>query len=81
MSCVVSGSAAEPGIDLVCTDVPGSAASTPGRMVDVGGTCHPVCMDGRTDPDDSGMTDGWGCENEASCVVSGGVADTGMPCA
>jgi hypothetical protein len=52
-------------------------------MVDVGdGTCFVVCEDGSTDPDETtGETDGYGYESEETCVVPGGVADTGVPCA
>ncbi len=36
-----------------------------GLFREIGGNCYPVCVDPGTDPDG----DGWGWENEASCVV------------
>ena len=81
VSCVVSGSAADTG--EACEYVPPEPTenpSTPGGTVDIDGTCYPVCMDDSTDADETGATDGWGWENEESCIVPGGVADTGVPC-
>lgn len=75
-SCVVSGSAADTATPCELT----LPTSTPGGTVLVGTTCTPVCMDDSTDADEAGVTDGWGYENEASCVVPGGPADTGTPC-
>lgn len=83
VSCVVPGGTVDPGADdgEACTpDTPTGGMSTPGGTVDVGGTCFPVCMDDSTDADENGATDGWGWEDEASCVVPGGPQDTGMPC-
>lgn len=45
----------------------GGTSSTAGDGWLVSGTCHPLCTDGSADPDG----DGWGWENEASCVVVG----------
>src|SRR6187401_717452 len=39
--------------------------------VSVNGTCTRVCASAATDADATGQVDGWGWENEASCVVSG----------
>jgi mannan endo-1,4-beta-mannosidase len=47
----------------------------------INGTCVPVCMSDATDPDAMGMRDGWGWENEASCLVTGlAPASQAMPC-
>lgn len=46
-------------------DPPADAESTTG--VDIDGTCFALCEDSNTDPDG----DGWGWENEASCVITG----------
>ena len=37
------------------------------------GLAAPICESARSDPDG----DGWGWENEASCIVAGGAADSG----
>jgi len=80
VSCIVSGSAADTG--EACDYVPPEGGeSTPGGTVDIGGTCYPVCMDDSTDDDGTGTLDGWGYENEESCIVPGGLADTGVACA
>jgi hypothetical protein len=75
LSCVVPGSPADPGIAEACEiEIP---MSTPGGMVDDGsGNCVPVCMDASTDE----TGEGWGYENETSCIVAGGRADTGTAC-
>jgi hypothetical protein len=46
------------------------------------GSCVPVCESNETDPDpQSGQSDGWGYENNASCLVEGGApALQGVPC-
>ncbi|HKO91273.1 MAG TPA: cellulase family glycosylhydrolase [Polyangiaceae bacterium] len=49
--------------------------------VAIGGACRPLCIDGSTDADAMGQVDGWGWENEQSCVVTGSaVAAGGTPC-
>jgi len=50
--------------------------------VAIAGECRPLCASDATDADaTTGQLDGWGWENEASCVVSGSaVALQGMPC-
>lgn len=82
VSCVVSGGTSDPGAEAeACTEIPPEpTTSTPGGMVLVGDTCFPVCMDDSTDADAEGVIDGWGYEDEATCVVAGGAQDTGMPC-
>lgn len=62
---------------------PGPAQPVPlatgGLSID--GACTPVCASAATDADATGQLDGWGWENEASCVVSGSaVAAQGLPC-
>lgn len=47
----------------------------------INGACTPVCASAATDADATGQLDGWGWENEASCVVSGStIAAQGSPC-
>jgi hypothetical protein len=47
----------------------------------IGGTCVPVCLSDATDPDGTGARDGWGWENEQSCLVEGlAPAMQGSPC-
>ncbi len=51
------------------------ASDEPGAVL-IDGQCRPLCVDGSaTDPDD----DGWGWENEESCVVEGSALATGAP--
>jgi len=82
VSCVVSGGTSDPGAEAeACTEVPPEpGASMPGGTVQVGGTCFAVCLDDSTDADAAGVTDGWGYEDDATCVVPGGAQDTGTPC-
>lgn len=82
-SCVVPGGVVDPGADQACTDFEMPMASEPGGTVDVDGTCYAVCLDDSTDDDGMGNLDGWGYDEAAmeSCIVPGGMADTGMPCA
>lgn len=82
VSCVVPGGPSDPGAEAdACSEIPAEpTSSTPGSMVLVADTCFSVCMDDSTDADAAGVTDGWGYEDEATCVVAGGAQDTGMPC-
>ena len=58
----------------------GSTGSAESAGVVVDGTCKLLCADASTDADASGATDGWGFEAGQSCVVPGGMADTGEGC-
>jgi len=82
VSCVVSGGTSDPGAEAeACTEIPPEpGASTPGGSVQVGDTCFAVCLDDSTDADAAGISDGWGYEDDVTCVVPGGAQDTGMPC-
>lgn len=54
-------------------------AESNGLIID--GMCRPLCASAETDADAMGVTDGWGWENETSCVVPGGApASRGTPC-
>lgn len=73
-------SAAPSGIAGEVPVVPGQPpAASNGLIID--GMCRAVCASAETDADAMGVTDGWGWENEASCVVLGGApASRGTPC-
>ena len=69
-SCLVAGSAPAQGAPW-CDE----GSSPPG--LEVGGTCYPVCTAAAIDPDG----DGWGWENNASCLVAGSPPAQGAsPC-
>lgn len=52
-----------------------------GTGLRVNGRCVPLCASNASDADAMGVTDGWGWENEQSCLVSGStVASQGLPC-
>jgi len=61
---------------------PGNVMPLPATgTIAIGGACTPLCASDATDADATGQVDGWGWENEASCVVSGSaVALGGSPC-
>ena len=65
-----------PGDDGTPGDVPVS-----GTGVLLNGTCVALCVSDVSDPDAMGVRDGWGWENEASCLVAGlAPAMQGLPC-
>jgi hypothetical protein len=66
----------------IAEEPPAGASSAPmGSGLLINGSCVPVCLSSATDADALGVTDGWGWENEKSCLVSGSmVASQGAPC-
>lgn len=55
------------------TSTPGAATATPATGLLIDGMCVPLCASAATDPDPmTGQSDGWGYENNASCLVAGG---------
>ena len=52
---------------------PDTSAPLVGNGVSLGGTCVPLCASSATDADAMGVTDGWGYENDASCLVEGSI--------
>jgi mannan endo-1,4-beta-mannosidase len=67
----------------IAVEEPAGGSSPPlsGGGLLVNGTCVPVCASNASDADAMGVTDGWGWENEKSCLVSGSmVASQGMAC-
>jgi len=80
-ACVVAGSAAA----MTATPCPAPVypdPPAPGDGVQVSdGSCNPLCASSITDPDADGVSDGWGYENQHSCVVAGTAAALGgLPC-
>ncbi|MEM9456177.1 MAG: carbohydrate-binding domain-containing protein, partial [Myxococcota bacterium] len=72
-SCIVDGSSPAMGA-TPCGDQDPAPTSD---GIEVGGTCFAVCGAGAIDPDG----DGWGWENDASCIVDGSApAQSGEPC-
>jgi mannan endo-1,4-beta-mannosidase len=70
---VPSGIAGEP------PPVSAPPAASNGLIID--GMCRALCASAETDADAMGVTDGWGWENQVSCVVPDGVvASRGSPC-
>ncbi len=62
------------------SDEPVPAPAGDGLLIN--GTCVAVCASAATDADANGVTDGWGWEDEASCLVAGSApAAQGAPCA
>ncbi len=56
-------------------------APVPVSGLSLNGGCFAVCASNATDVDPSGQTDGWGYENDASCLVAGSApAGQAMPC-
>src|SRR4029077_13503908 len=43
--------------------------------------CNPACSSSLTDPDDNGVSDGYGYEHGRTCIVAGTAAAlAGLPC-
>jgi mannan endo-1,4-beta-mannosidase len=86
---VDDGSSPEGTPDVPPLAPPVTGEGTPGEEqlplatggLSINGECRRVCASAETDADAAGALDGWGWENEASCVVSGSaVAAAGLPC-
>ncbi len=61
-----------------CEPPPPVVPPTPGDGgVYTGDACHPFCSSTATDPDDMGLSDGWGYEHGQSCIVAGTAAAIG----
>jgi hypothetical protein len=59
----------------------GSNLPLSGSGISVNGSCFALCASNASDADAMGVTDGWGWENEQSCLVSGSlVASQGQRC-
>src|SRR5262245_3341353 len=55
----------------VSNEMPGGAnLPLTGNGLSLNGNCYAVCASGATDADAMGISDGWGWENQASCLVS-----------
>lgn len=54
----------------------GANSNSGGNGIEVEGTCYAACANA----EDDNEIDGWGWENEDSCVVRGGASDSGVNC-
>lgn len=80
-SCLVSGSAATASAPR-CMPLPPKQPTDipPGNGYYIASVCHPRCASAASDPDPvTGVSDGWGYEKGASCIVVGSAPTVGVP--
>jgi len=85
VDATIDGMAAPPGAESPDSEPsapdPGPAPDVSDQGFSVGGTCFRGCASEATDPDATGAVDGYGFENNASCVVGNrGPALSATPC-
>jgi hypothetical protein len=80
-SCVEPGSVPANGAPRCVPPPPSQPVNIPaGSGFYIAGVCEPRCASDATDRDPiTGLTDGWGYENGASCVVVGSAPTLGVP--